>query len=80
MQWWTQIAPRERITLTALIAGSLVAIINSTVWAIAVSYISRQNTLAKISNDPTQEEAAEAAEAAAIMAEEMAVLNGERSA
>jgi hypothetical protein len=38
----------ERITAMSLATGALIAIVNSTVWAIASSYMVRQRTLAEI--------------------------------
>jgi hypothetical protein len=38
----------ERITAMSLATGALVAIVNSTVWAIASSYMVRQRMLAEI--------------------------------
>jgi hypothetical protein len=38
----------ERITAMSLATGALIAVVNSTVWAIASSYMVRQRTLAEI--------------------------------
>jgi hypothetical protein len=38
----------ERITAMSLATGALIAIVNSTVWAIASSYMVRQRALAEI--------------------------------
>jgi hypothetical protein len=38
----------ERITAMSLATGALIAIVNSTVWAIASSYMVRQRMLAEI--------------------------------
>jgi hypothetical protein len=47
-RWWEGMGKAERITAMSLAAGALIAIVNSTVWAIASSYMVRQRTLAEI--------------------------------
>lgn len=41
---WETTSRSERIVGMALVAGSTIAITNSTVWAIAVSYMTHQKT------------------------------------
>lgn len=47
-RWWEGMGKAERITAMSLATGALIAIVNSTVWAIASSYMVRQRTLADI--------------------------------
>jgi hypothetical protein len=47
-RWWEGMGKAERITAMSLATGALIAIVNSTVWAIASSYMVRQRTLAEI--------------------------------
>jgi hypothetical protein len=47
-RWWESMGKAERITAMSLATGALIAIVNSTVWAIATSYIVRRRTLAEI--------------------------------
>jgi hypothetical protein len=47
-RWWEGMGKAERITAMSLATGALIAIVNSTVWAIASSYIVRQRMLAEI--------------------------------
>jgi hypothetical protein len=47
-RWWDGMGKAERITAMSLATGALIAIVNSTVWAIASSYMVRQRTLAEI--------------------------------
>lgn len=42
LRWWETLGKSERIVAMSLAAGSVVAITNSTVWAIAASYMVRQ--------------------------------------
>lgn len=48
LRWWESMRPAERIVAMSLIAGGVIGIINSTVWAAAVCYIERQRTMAAI--------------------------------
>lgn len=47
-RWWEGMGKAERITAMSLATGALIAIVNSTVWAVASSYMVRQRTLAEI--------------------------------
>jgi hypothetical protein len=47
-RWWEGMGKAERITAMSLATGALIAIVNSTVWAIASTYMVRQRTLAEI--------------------------------
>jgi hypothetical protein len=47
-RWWEGMGKTERITAMSLATGALIAIVNSTVWAIASSYLVRRRTLAEI--------------------------------
>jgi hypothetical protein len=47
-RWWESMGKAERITAMSLATGALIAIVNSTVWAIASSYMVRQRMLAEI--------------------------------
>jgi hypothetical protein len=47
-RWWEGMGKAERITAMSLATGALIAIVNSTVWAIASSYMVRRRTLAEI--------------------------------
>lgn len=47
-RWWEGMGKAERITAMSLATGALIAIVNSTVWAIASSYMVRQRTLVEI--------------------------------
>jgi hypothetical protein len=42
LRWWETLGRPERIVAMSLAAGSVVAITNSTVWAVAVSYMVHQ--------------------------------------
>lgn len=44
---WEDMTSRERIVAMSLATGGVVAIINSSVWAVAVCYIMRQRALVK---------------------------------
>jgi hypothetical protein len=44
LRWWETLGRPERIVAMSLAAGSVVAITNSTVWAVAVSYMAHQKT------------------------------------
>lgn len=42
LRWWETLGRPERIVAMSLAAGSVVAMANSTTWAIAVCYMTRQ--------------------------------------
>jgi hypothetical protein len=42
LRWWKTLDRPERIVAMSLTAGALVAIVNSTTWAVAVSYMAHQ--------------------------------------
>lgn len=42
LRWWDTLRPAERIVAMSLVAGGVIAIANSTVWAVAVCYMSHQ--------------------------------------
>jgi hypothetical protein len=44
LRWWDALDRPERIVAMSLTAGTLVAIVNSTTWAIAVCYMTHQKT------------------------------------
>ena len=60
-QWWVQISGRERITIVSILAGAIVVIVNAISWPIALCYIQRQQTIARISEGVLSDEAATAA-------------------
>jgi len=50
VRWWETLGRPERIVAMSLAAGSLVAMVNSTAWAIAVSYMARQKALVALAS------------------------------
>ena len=48
LRWWDTLDRPERIVAMSLVAGGTIAITNSVTWAVAVCYITRQKTHAKI--------------------------------
>lgn len=50
-RWWETLERPERIVAMSLATGGVVAIVNSAVWALAVSYMARQKTLAALSRE-----------------------------
>ncbi|HEV2459539.1 MAG TPA: hypothetical protein VGS80_14370 [Ktedonobacterales bacterium] len=48
LRWWETLGKAERIVAMSLATGGVVAIVNSTAWAIAVSYMERQRALVAI--------------------------------
>lgn len=52
---WESMTPRERIVAMSLASGSLVAIVNSTVWALATCYMSRQRALVQLAHERATE-------------------------
>lgn len=68
LRWWDTLRPPERIVAMSLAAGGVVAVVNSTVWAAAVCFMSYQRARAAIAreetrrmNPPHSDEVAEAA-------------------
>lgn len=51
---WEGMTPRERIVAMSLATGGFVAIVNSSVWAVAVCYINRQRALVKLAQAEAQ--------------------------
>lgn len=45
LRWWETLGRPERIVAMSLATGGVVAIANSTVWAVAVCYMTRQKAL-----------------------------------
>jgi hypothetical protein len=54
LRWWDTLRPPERIVAMSLVAGGIVAMVNSTVWAAAVCYMSRQRARAAIARADLQ--------------------------
>ncbi len=48
VRWWETLGRAERIVAMSLATGGLVAMVNSTGWAVAVAYMARQKALAAI--------------------------------
>lgn len=48
LRWWETLTRPERIVAMSLATGGVVAITNSTVWAVAVSYMAAQKAKAEI--------------------------------
>ncbi|MGZ3583019.1 MAG: hypothetical protein ACXWQR_08235 [Ktedonobacterales bacterium] len=48
LRWWETLGRPERIVAMSLAVGGTVAVANSTVWAIAVCYMTHQKTKAAI--------------------------------
>lgn len=48
VRWWETLGRAERIVAMSLATGGLVAMVNSTGWALAVAYMARQKALAAI--------------------------------
>lgn len=42
LRWWSRLSATERIVTTCVVVGGVVAVVNSTAWAIATSYMARQ--------------------------------------
>lgn len=51
LRWWDTLRPPERIVAMSLAAGGVVAIVNSTVWAAAVCFMSYQRARAAIARE-----------------------------
>ncbi|HKS71105.1 MAG TPA: hypothetical protein VJQ45_11825 [Ktedonobacterales bacterium] len=51
VRWWETLDRPERIVAMSLATGGVVAIVNSAVWALAVSYMARQKTLMALSRE-----------------------------
>lgn len=45
LRWWETLGRPERIVAMSLATGGIVAIANSTTWAVAVCYMTRQKAL-----------------------------------
>lgn len=54
LRWWETLSRPERIVAMSLAAGSVVAITNSTVWAVATCYMARQKALCAQRIQPEQ--------------------------
>ncbi len=63
LRWWETLGKSERIVAMSLAAGSIVAITNSTVWAVAVSYMTKQKARVAIARALYAVEPTEAATA-----------------
>ncbi len=48
LRWWETLGRPERIVAMSLATGGVVAIANSTTWAVAVCYMARQKALASM--------------------------------
>lgn len=48
IRWWATLGKSERIVALAIGLSAPIAIINSTVWAITVAYMSHQRALVEI--------------------------------
>ena len=48
VRWWETLGRAERIVAMSLATGGVVAMVNSTSWALAVAYMARQKALAAI--------------------------------
>ncbi len=48
LRWWDTLRPTERIVAMSLVTGGIVAVVNSTVWAAAVCFMSYQRARAAI--------------------------------
>lgn len=55
VRWWETLGRPERIVAMSLAAGGAVAIVNSAVWAIAVSYMARQKALVALAREQLPE-------------------------
>lgn len=51
---WKTMTQSERIVAMSLVAGGLIAITNSTVWAVATCYIANQRTRARLAQSQDQ--------------------------
>lgn len=61
-RWWDTLGRPERIVAMSLVAGGAVAIVNSAVWALAVSYMARQKALVALARERLPEAEREAEE------------------
>lgn len=50
-RWWETLSRPERIVAMTLATAGAVGIVNSTVWAIAVAYMSRQKALVALARE-----------------------------
>lgn len=62
VRWWETLDRPERIVAMSLATGGVVAIVNSTVWALAVSYMTRQKALMALTRERLPEAEREADE------------------
>jgi len=51
LRWWDTLRSSERIVAMSLVTGGVVAIVNSTVWAVATCFMSYQRARAAIARD-----------------------------
>lgn len=51
LRWWDTLRPPERIVAMSLVTGGVIAIVNSTVWAATVCYMSYQRARIGIARD-----------------------------
>lgn len=51
LRWWDTLRPPERIVAMSLVTGGVIAIVNSTVWAAAVCYMSYQRARVGIARE-----------------------------
>lgn len=51
VRWWDTLDRPERIVAMSLATGGVVAIVNSAVWAFAVSYMARQRALVVLTRE-----------------------------
>ena len=51
LRWWDTLRPPERIVAMSLVAGGVIAITNSTVWAAAVCYMSYQRARVAVARE-----------------------------
>lgn len=54
LRWWETLGRPERIVAMSLVTGGVVAITNSTVWAVATCYMTHQKTLVTLRTQPRQ--------------------------
>jgi len=48
LRWWETLGRAERIVAMSLATGGVVAIVNSTVWAVAVAYMEHEKARARV--------------------------------
>lgn len=52
LRWWETMGRPERIVAMALVTGGIVGMVNSTVWAIAASYMAHEKARVAIAAAP----------------------------